>query len=125
FTMIGREAPLDFFRRSGIPVRGDWRASTGVALAGFLLFCVFLYNWKAGGALNREFQRRGWFPYGVPAWLERAGGTIAAASKDPSTFFGTLAISLRDPGFYYSLAYCMAVLVFGVRRMRRRRTPYV
>ena len=26
--MIGREAPLDFFRRSGIPIRGEWRLST-------------------------------------------------------------------------------------------------
>ena len=26
FAMIGREAPLDFFRRSGIPIRGEWRA---------------------------------------------------------------------------------------------------
>ncbi len=25
FAMIGREAPLDFFRRSGIPIRGEWR----------------------------------------------------------------------------------------------------
>ncbi|MGE5412691.1 MAG: 4Fe-4S binding protein, partial [Syntrophomonadaceae bacterium] len=33
--------------------------------------------------------------------------------------------SLRDPGFYYALAYSVAVLAFGVRRIRRRRTAYV
>ena len=38
---------------------------------------------------------------------------------------GTLAISARDPGFYYSIAYCLAVLLFGIARIRRRRTPYV
>ena len=24
FTMIGREAPLGFFRRSGLPIRNEW-----------------------------------------------------------------------------------------------------
>ena len=113
FPMLGRDAPLGFFRRSGIRVRGDWKASTWAGFAAFFLLCVFLYNWKAGGALNRHFQERRLFPYGLPA------------PADPSTLAGTLAISLRDPGFYYSLAYCIAVLAFGIRRIRRRRTRYV
>ncbi|HLN57024.1 MAG TPA: 4Fe-4S binding protein, partial [Thermoanaerobaculia bacterium] len=113
FTMLGREAPLEFFRRSGIPIRGEWKAATWLAFLAFLAFCVFLYNWKAGGALNRWFQERRLFPYGV------------AAPSDPSTLAGTIAISARDPGFYYSIAYCLAVLLFGIARIRRRRTPYV
>jgi hypothetical protein len=32
---------------------------------------------------------------------------------------------MREPGFYYSLAYCACVAVFGLRRMRRRKTPYI
>ena len=32
FTMIGREAPLDFFRRSGIPIRGEWRLATWIRI---------------------------------------------------------------------------------------------
>jgi thioredoxin reductase/ferredoxin len=125
FTMLGREAPLDFFRRSGIPIRGEWRIATAVSFAAFLLFCVFLYNWKAGGAVNRYFQTNGLFPYNVPGLLARARGGLAAAARDPSTLLGTLAISLADPGFYYSLAYCACVLLFGIARIRRRRTPYV
>lgn len=125
FTMIGREAPLEFFRRSGIPIRGEWKPATYASFAAFFLFCVFLYNWKAGGAVNQYFQKHGLFPYDVPAWLEQAGGRVAAASKDHSTFLGTLAISLKDPGFYYSLAYCLCVLLFGIQRVRRRKTPYV
>ena len=121
FSMIGREAPLDFFRRSGIPIRGEWRPVTYAAFAAFILFCVFLYNWKAGGAVNRWFRERGLFPYDVPAALERVSATV----RDPSTFLGTLAISLADPGFYYSLAYCLCVLLFGIARIRRRGTPYV
>ncbi|HEV8231104.1 MAG TPA: NAD(P)-binding domain-containing protein, partial [Thermoanaerobaculia bacterium] len=113
FTMLGREAPLEFFRRSGIPIRGEWKPVTWIALAAFLLFCVFLYNWKAGGILNRFFQSHRLFPYNV------------SAPADPSTLAGTLAISARDPGFYYSIAYCLAVLLFGIARIRRRKTPYV
>jgi NosR/NirI family transcriptional regulator, nitrous oxide reductase regulator len=113
FTMLGREAPLEFFRRSGIPIRGEWKAATGIAFLAFLAFCVFLYNWKASGSINRYFQEHGLFPYNVPA------------PSDPSTLTGTLAISARDPGFYYSIAYCLAVLLFGIARIRRRKTPYV
>jgi thioredoxin reductase/ferredoxin len=113
FTMLGREAPLDFFRRSGIRIRGEWTAATAIAFAGFLAFCVFLYNWKADGSLNRWFQEHRLFPYDVPA------------PADPATVAGTLAISARDPGFYYSIVYCLAVLLFGIARIRRRRTPYV
>jgi thioredoxin reductase/polyferredoxin len=114
FTMLGREAPLDFFRRSGIPIRGEWRPAAWAGLAAFLLFCVFLYNWKAGGAVNRLFQSRELFPYGLPS---------PAASAPP--LGRAVGISLRDPGFYYSLAYCLCVLLFGLARIRRRRTPYV
>ncbi len=112
FAMIGRKAPLDFFRRSGIPIRGEWTAARGLAFAAFLAFCVFLFNWKAGGAFTRYFEARRLFPFGIGF---PAAGTLA----------GALAISLRDPGFYYSFAYCMAVLLFGIARIRRRRTPYV
>ena len=114
FTMLGREAPLDFFRRSGIPIRGEWKVTTALAFAAFVLSCVFLYNWKSNGAVNQYFQKHELFPYNV-----------RPLSTDPSTLVGTLSISLRDPGFYYSFAYCMAVLVFGFRRIRRRKTPYV
>jgi NosR/NirI family nitrous oxide reductase transcriptional regulator len=114
FTMLGRDAPLGFFRRSGIPIRGEWSASTWAGFAAFVLFCVFVFNWKAGGAVNRYFREHRLFPY-----------NLAELSGDPSTLAGTIWISLRDPGFYYSLAYCMAVLAFGIRRIRRRRTPYV
>ncbi len=125
FTMLGREAPLEFFRRSGIPIRGEWKAATWISFVAFLVFCVFLYNWKAGGTVNQAFQKHGLFPYNVPGWLERLGGSVAEASKNPKTLLGTMTISWKDPGFYYSLAYCTAVLLFGIRRIRRRKTPYV
>ena len=125
FTMLGREAPLEFFRRSGIPIRGEWTAGYASGFAAFLLACLFLYNWKAGGDVNQYFVKHGLFPYNTTAWFERAGGSLAAAAKDPRTLLGTLAISLKEPGFYYSFAYCLCVLLFGLARIRRRRTPYV
>ncbi len=125
FTMLGREAPLEFFRRSGIPIRGEWSVAYLSGFAAFLLACLFLYNWKAGGTVNQYFQKRELFPYNTTAWFARAGGSVAAAAKDPKTVLGTLAISLKEPGFYYSFAYCLCVLLFGIARIRRRKTPYV
>lgn len=113
FSMIGREAPLEFFRRSGINIRGEWRLSTYLSFAAFFLFCIFLYNWKSGGDVNKYFQKNLWFPYNI------------GAPEDPSSLPGTLQISMREPSFYYSLAYCAAVVAFGIARIRRRKTPYV
>ena len=113
FTMLGREAPLEFFRRSGIPIRGEWKPATYAAFIGFFLLCVFVYNWKANGAINQYFQAHRLFPYDVPK------------PADPATLVGTVAISARDPGFYYSIAYSLAILLFGIARIRRRKTPYV
>lgn len=121
FTMIGREAPLDFFRRSGIQVRGEWRASTYAGFVSFFALCVFIYVWKAGSNLNKWFRANDLFPFNIPPALKG----LTAQAQDPSTLLGTLAISLGDPGFYYSLAYSLCVALFGLRRIKRRKTPYV
>ncbi|MBU0677094.1 MAG: NAD(P)-binding domain-containing protein [Verrucomicrobia bacterium] len=113
FTMLGREAPLDFFRRSGIRIRGEWRRSTWVSFVLFFVFCIFMYHWKSGGlAVNTFFQKHGLFPFNF------SGG-------DPTTLSGTIRNAIKDPGFYYSLVYCLCVAGFGIRRIQRRRTPYV
>jgi thioredoxin reductase/ferredoxin len=125
FSMTGREAPLDFFRRSGVRIRGDmgWRGWTGLSL--FVAFCAFVYFWKAGGSLTQLFEEHLWFPFNVPNLLESAGGSISSMVQDPSTVLGTIAVDLGEPGFYYSLVYTLLILVFGYKRIRRRRTPYV
>ena len=124
FVLIGREAPLEFFRRSGVPIRGEYSARNWITLALVLLAAVFVYHWKKPGSylgIGDAFQRNGWFPYNVPAWWESLGGACA----DKHTLLGTLKITLGEPGFYYSLAYCIVVALFGWQRVRRRRTPYV
>jgi thioredoxin reductase/polyferredoxin len=115
FTMLGREAPLDFFRRSGLHVQGDWGSTKWFGLATILALAVFVYHWKtsAGIPVYDWFEKREWFPFnlGIPA--------------DPSTLVGTIRLSVLSPSFYYSLAYSLAVVIFGIARVRRRRTPYV
>ena len=125
FTMLGREAPLDFFRRSGIPIRGEWSIKMALSFLAFFAFCSFLYIWKASTSLNGLFQEHHWFPFNVPAWLSSLGGSIAAASADPHTLLGTLTIDLAQPGFYYTVGYTSLIVAFGFRRIRRRNTPYV
>lgn len=134
FTMIGREAPLDFFRRSGVRIRGEWSPRSIISLVLFLLFCVFLYHWKKTGVhiinvaplswiagIGDWWSSHGWFPYNLPEWW----GSLGDAFAEPHTAIGTLRVSIGEPGFFYSLAYCLAVIIFGIDRMQRRRTPYV
>lgn len=134
FAMIGREAPLDFFRRSGIRVSGDRSPMWWITLIAFLAFCVFIYHWKKTGVtiagippftwlanLGDHWAQQGWFPYNIPSWWASLGESF----NSPAHLFGTLKVSLGEPGFYYSFAYCLCVLLFGIDRMRRRRTPYV
>jgi NosR/NirI family nitrous oxide reductase transcriptional regulator len=115
FVMIGREPPLGFFRRSGVRIRGEWRKTTWVALMLVLIAAILLYHWKTdfGIPVYRWFKAHHWFPWSL------------IANADPATLWGTLQLSFQSPSFYYSLAYSLIVTVFGWRRIRRRRTPYI
>jgi thioredoxin reductase/ferredoxin len=128
FTMIGRAAPVDFFRRSGVAIAGEISARGWAALAAFLAFCAWLYHWKAGKALPLLGPLPAWLnPDPARLWtsLESAGGSLAAALADPATLIGTIRISASGASFYYTLGYSLLVLGFGIRRIRRRQTPYV
>jgi Fe-S-cluster-containing hydrogenase component 2 len=125
FIMIGRHAPLEFFRASGLPVRGERGALSWTLLALLLSFCGWMYNWKSGGWFSNLWYAHHWFPTDLADRLAQAGGWIAAAARDRRTLIGTLAISASGPSFYYTLAYSVVVSVFGAKRIRRRRTPYV
>jgi thioredoxin reductase/ferredoxin len=118
FAMIGREAPLDFFRRSGVRIAGEMSARNWTALGAFVLFCIWLYNWKSGGFFDTLWSKHHWFPYNLPDLL-------ASAAADPIGLLGIIVTSASGPSFWYTLAYSLVVVVFGIRRIRRRRTPYV
>lgn len=113
FTLIGREAPLGFFRRSGIPIQGETRPLGWVGLAALLLACTFIYTWKSGGPTE--------------GWISPAGWATALQNQwsDRCSIPGTLAVSMQSRSFYYTLLYSTLILGFGLDRMRRRRTPYV
>lgn len=128
FAMIGREPPLDFFRRSGIPIRGEWRAKQFVGFALFTLFCLFIYHWKSGAkipftgfSVKNWFAGHGWFPFNMRGVIE----SLSHAASQPNHFLYTLKASMAEPSFYYTLCYSVLVVVFGIRRIRRRKTPYV
>ena len=125
FVMIGREAPLDFLRGAGVRIAGERSAASWIALALFLAGCAWLYDWKSGGFFSALWYAHHWFPVDLPHRLAALGGQVAADARDPGTLIGTLAISAASPSFYYTLAYSMVVVIFGIRRIRRRRTPYI
>ncbi len=128
FLMIGREAPLGFFRRSGVGITGEIGVRGWAALAAFVVFCAWLYHWKGGEAIPWLGPLPRWLSPDPARWwsaLEAAGGELGAALHDPRTLLGTLRISGSAPSFFYTLAYSLIVLVFGIRRISRRKTPYV
>lgn len=118
FSMIGREAPLDFFRKSGIGILGERGIGWWVSIIGALIFCVWLFHWK-------KYLMPGWNPAGMWHWIAGLSSGLKVASADESSFFYTLQSSASARSFYYSLAYCFCVTLFGIARIRRRRTPYV
>ena len=119
FAMTGREPPLDFFRKSGVRIQGEWGIRSLAAMTGFLLFCVWMYLWKSGGnPINHLWVQNEWFPYNLPE-------LFASLIESPKTLLGTIAISMTQPAFYYGLLYCLVVTGFGVARIKRRKTPYI
>ncbi len=122
FAMIGREAPLGFFRRSGIKIRGESTFKGWVAFAALLFFCIFIYTWKSGGFTETWLNP---WPGNSPQLLGSLGEWVRAAVEDRSTVLGTLAISIKSRSFYYTLLYSLCVVIFGFQRIARRNTPYV
>ena len=134
FAMIGREPPLDFFRRSGLSIHGDHTPKWWITICISALVFLFIYHWKKSGVhitgihavdqwldLGSIWSSKGYFPYNISAWWAGLGGWFA----DKTTLLGTMKITIGEPGFWYSLIYCLAIIIFGIRRIRRRKTPYV
>lgn len=112
-SLIGREPPLDFFRRSGIPIQGETKLLGWVGIAALVLLCIFVYSWKSGGPTE--------------SWIDPTEFAASLSEKweDRTTVLGTMAVSMNSRSFYYTLVYSTCILLFGIDRMRRRRTPYV
>jgi len=117
FAMIGREPPLDFLRRSGVAIHGERSTASWLGLAAFLLFATWLYHWKSYGFTGAWMD--------PAAWTAALGVALGDAVSNPTSLLHTLLRSASGASFYYTLAYSLCVLVFGIRRMRLRSTPYV
>ncbi|MEM8738604.1 MAG: NAD(P)-binding domain-containing protein [Planctomycetota bacterium] len=143
FAMIGREPPLDFFRKSGVRISGDRGTKWWTTLILFLAFCVWLYHWKSDKPLfglgSKKYTGGGvvrdglylpewlvWNPGATWAWiLGSLGQPIQDYFNSASSFGGVLIDSMSGKSFYYTLAYASCVVIFGIRRIRRRKTPYI
>jgi NosR/NirI family transcriptional regulator, nitrous oxide reductase regulator len=110
-VLIGREPPLDFFRRSGIGIRGELSWRTKSWLVFFLLLMTGLYAWK------------GWII--PPLTSALSPEKLLPAISDPTSVMGVIVQSAHSPGFWVTLLYSAVVVGFGIDRMRRRKTPYV
>lgn len=108
FAMIGREAPLDFFRRSGVRLRGEYGRLSWTVFGAFVLAILAVYLWK------------GWFLGHVDLF---AVGRSWGLGRE--TLLGAFSHASATPGFWFAGAYSACILAFGVARIRRRRTPYV
>lgn len=117
FVLIGREAPLEFFRRSGLPIHGEVRPRRLAFLLVFLGLAALIYAMKNFSL----FDTAQWNPV---TW---ARAHIAALpSEHPFGLIDTIIASMSNGiGFFITLLYCAAVIGFGIDRMWRRRTPYV
>lgn len=125
FVMVGREAPADFLRRCGVEIQGEHKTVQRLGLALLLLSCAALCDWRSGGFIAAWWRARGGFAGWLPGIHASAADTLARAAAEPRSLIGTLAISAAGPSFWCALAFSALVVIFGVRRMRRRRTPYV
>ncbi|MFT5084919.1 MAG: NosR/NirI family nitrous oxide reductase transcriptional regulator [Lentisphaeria bacterium] len=124
FSMLGREAPLDFFRRSRIPIAGESTLFGWLWFAAFFLFIVGLYDWKNYGFLNVIWGQVS-FPDTVPSVISGLGTWWEAQVNDRTTLIGVIATSMKGRSFYYTLAYTACIGIFGWRRIHRRKTAYV
>ena len=84
--------------------------------------------WRSAGvSVSRKFSVPFIVTIAYVVWLsfETSGGKLVEWSKHEGNLLYTIKRGLGNPSFYYTLAYCTAVTVFGIRRIKRRRTPYV
>ena len=116
FVMIGREAPVDFFHRTGINVTGHWSLKKSLGFLFTFLTVLFIYRWKKENSETADFfLENGWFPNNIDAASWMADNPLIKIVQHEA----------NNPGFYYELLYTLVIIIFGIRRIRRVPTPYV
>lgn len=128
FSMIGRAEPEGLLRRSRLRLRGTRDAAVWLGLAVSICVFVLVLHWAVSRPelpIQRAVAAYRAFPYDLPGLVDSAGGALADLATRETHLLYTLKSSLGTPLFHLSLAWCLAVTIFGARRIARRRTPYV
>ncbi len=124
YAMIGRELPLDFFRRCGIKLSGELTRDSKLWLAFGLLFSAVIYFGKkwaplllvtAAGQKVQSWWEIFSFVFTGPFWLNflTLPATIVAKSYDWATFVTNMAAYLSLIG---TIVLSSWAIIFVVRR---------
>lgn len=113
-TLIGREAPLDFFRRSKISIHGEYSFKTTIWLTLFFIIISLMYGMKNFSWLQN-----------TPVYFGKLGVSLSSIFSNPQSFLGSMAMQSKEPGFWITLLYSLAVLCFGIDRIIHKKTPYI
>ena len=128
FSMIGRADPAALLKRSGLRLRGARDAAAWAGLLLSLLVCTLLFHWAFSRQeipIRRFVTSYHAFPYDIPGAIDSIGGAVADLASRETQLLYTVRADLGDPVFYLVFTWCAVVTAFGIRRIRRRRTPYV
>lgn len=109
FTMIGADLPLKFFKKIGIRLEGEWHFKRWIfaVLVFAFVFCIYSYK-----------KYPSWLPFSlIPAETFYTYFAPFGAGKD--TIF-----HYRDTTFWYSFAYTLVMITFGIKAFRRWGTGY-
>ena len=91
FSLIGREAPLDFFRRSGLTVAGDKNFKWWATIIFAFLFCMWMYHWKKDSFFSGPIL--GFDPKPLWSWIN---------SDDKGSFGAIFKEAASQRYFYYT-----------------------
>ncbi len=108
FRCIGADLPLKFFERIGVRLEGQWHLKRWLILIVVFLVCYFIYGAKSSPAL---------WPFNLESSLF-GGRSFGAWWQGLHIGEGTWAFKLNG-SFWYSLAYCLAMTIFGMKAYYR------
>jgi ferredoxin len=117
FEMIGAELPLPLFHRLRLRMSGAWTAARALGLVASFVLVYALYAWKKGFPLDPAHglyrPEEALFPFGL-LYPHLSRSTVVNLVR-PLGF---------DPSLWYSLAYTILMVAFGVAAARRWRSRY-
>jgi len=118
FRCIGAEMPMKFFNKIGIKLEGAWdRRQWGILIVAFLI-CYFIYGAKTSPAL---------WPFNIETQFfgnsEIPTRTFGGWWQGLHIGAGTWSFKLNG-SFWYSLAYCVVMTIFGLKAYFRWGVAY-